>query len=109
MDKVAHAHRQRVWSLFDRAEDLQDDPDRYGPALLAARAALDEWQACFPEAAQEERREWLLAEAMALECRAGDALLFDADGSLGRDDRQRRHDDYMARAAQKRAEAEGEA
>ena len=98
--------RSRVNHLFARAERRIDYPGEYYPMLSGARAALAAWRAQYPDAARAEDRQELLDEARDLQDLATGALLYDADGWLSREDQQRRHDEYLAQAAAKRAEAE---
>ncbi len=98
--------RRRISNLFARAEGLRDYPAEYHLVLQGAQAALAAWRERYPEAAREARRERLLAEARDAEEKATGALTYDADGWLSAEDRQERHDKWMAAAAQLRREAD---
>lgn len=97
--------RNKVSALFAKAERLIDYPGEYFPARNAARKALIEWQANYPEAAKEEKRSKLLAQAEDLKSKAIGALVYDADGSLTAEYQQKQHDKWMAEAEAKIAEA----
>ena len=73
-------------------------PGSYFPALRKAEDALADWKVKYPEAAKQEYREHLVAQAAALKDKAKGALLWDMDGSLSAADRQRRHDEMIAEA-----------
>ena len=84
--------------LFAEAGRLLDHPGSYFPALRKAEDALADWKVKYPEAAKQEYREHLVAQAAALKDKAKGALLWDMDGSLSAADRQRRHDEMIAEA-----------
>lgn len=99
--------RRRVTALRERAEGLRDNPGAYFPALARAEKALADWRAAYPDEAAAEDRDDLRESADDLRRKAAGALVYDCDGSLSAEDRQRRHDELVAEAVEleRRADA----
>ena len=57
MSNAAETERDRISSMFDRAEDLRDYPGDYFPARIKAKKALAAWREKYPEAAAAEAAE----------------------------------------------------
>jgi hypothetical protein len=106
---AAQKARQAVDALFDEAERAEHasyyDPERIIKAQIAAKAALEEWQDAYPTEAKEEKRARLIAKAEHEESLASGALTYDADGWIDSVGQQKRHDEYMAKAAELRKQA----
>ncbi len=102
--------RNRISALYDRARRRLDDRDDNNTSdhyrlLAEADAALEAWRAKYPEAAKEERRQAILSEAEHEEQLASGALTYDADGWYDEAQRQKHHDEYMAKARELREQA----
>lgn len=100
-----HQQRRKAERLFEKAAALKDEPGRYFPALLAAQKALASWREIYPDAAREEDRQSILAEADDLEHKAATALVYDADGWLSAQDQQISSAEFQRKATAKREEA----
>lgn len=81
------------------------DPARICLAESALRSAIANWRAAYPEAARAHDARSLDSQAEHEEELAVGALTYDADGWIGHDEQQRRHDEHMAKAAHLRAMA----
>lgn len=101
-----NVERRRIDALRAQAECIKDaDPGRYFTLLHRADAAEQAWRAEYPDAATEERRERLRAQAEHERSLAVGALTYDADGWLSPEDQQRAHDEHIAKAEAIEAEA----
>lgn len=101
----ARIARNKVFEMFEKARRRYDYPGEYYPLLKAAEKALEEWLLAYPEAAKEEKKRQLLSEAEELKAKAVGALVYDADGWLTAEDKQKRHDEWIEEAKAKIAEA----
>ena len=107
----AQKERIRISKLYAKANsrlNAEDDCNTMDYYRIKAEAdgALKEWRANYPKDAAEEKANNLDMEAERQEELASGALVFDMDGSLSADDQQKRHDDFMAKAADLRKQAE---
>jgi ribose 1,5-bisphosphokinase PhnN len=103
---AAQKERGEIEWMFDRAEAKRDYPGSYFPAKMKAEAALKAWREKYPREAALEVASRLRRQAESLKSKALGALVYDADGSLDAAHQQKRHDDWMAEAQTKLAEAE---
>jgi hypothetical protein len=55
--QISKEERERINSMFDRAEDKRDYPGEYFPLLDAAKNALADWREKYPEEAKIEDAE----------------------------------------------------
>lgn len=101
----AQRERWEIEVLFQKAERLVDYPGSYHPALNAAEAALTAWREKYPEAAREEDRRNLLAQADKHDELAVGALVYDADGWLSASEQETRAAEFRAKAEKLRARA----
>lgn len=102
----AQKERGEIEWMFDRAEAKRDYPGSYFPAKMKAEAALKAWREKWPREASREDARRLRRQAEHLKSKAMGARVYDADGSLSAAHQQKRHDDWMAEAETKLAEAE---
>ena len=66
---------------------------------------MEAWRAKYPAEARKEESARLIAQAEHEEDLAAGALVYDADGWIGPEEQQRRHDEAMAKAQELRAKA----
>lgn len=90
--------RADVEELHRKAEAKRDHPGDYFPALARARKAEQQWREENPEGAAAEDARKKKRQADRLRAQAADALVYDADGWLGPEQRQQRHDELIAKA-----------
>lgn len=102
----AETERRRIWGLLAAADRRADYPEECIRLRMQADKALAAWREQYPVEAEQEKKKNLIGEAAHLESAAKDALVYDADGWLSAADQQARHDDYLAQAANLRAQAE---
>jgi hypothetical protein len=106
----ANVERRTISDLYARANRLansQSENNVAGPRMIRIDAdqKLAAWREKYPEAAKEEKKGKLLAEAEHQEDLASGALTYDSDGWLDKQEQQKRHDDFTARAADYRQQA----
>jgi hypothetical protein len=110
--RAAREERAAIDKLYRRAHqslnhDTDDNNLMRGYSLRAeADQRLAAWRKQYPEAAKEERRAALLAQAEHEESLAVGALTYDCDGSFSPEYQRQRHDEMMAKAAALRRQAE---
>lgn len=100
----AQVERDRINGLYAKARarrEAQDDSNisDYYRIMGEADAALKAWREQYPEDAKAEQRAELIAQAEHEESLAVGALTYDADGWLNETERQKGHDEHMAKAA----------
>lgn len=100
-----NAERRRISAMYAQAERLEDYPAESITLRMRADAALKVWRATYPDAAREEDRQTLKAQAEHKRSLASGALTYDADGSLTPAMQEARHDEWMAEAAALDAQA----
>lgn len=105
------AERARISALFAaaarRAEDQDDNNVMESMSMwAAAKRALAAWRETYPAEATEEQARWLRGKAADARALAAGALVYDCDGSLSRKMQDRRHDQFMAEAAEYDRQAE---
>jgi len=102
--------RREIQSEIERlVASIREHGDSTGAKYIKldeAKGRLRVWQEKYPEAALAERVAKLRAQAEHQRGLAKGALIYDADGSLSREDQQRRHDDFMAKATELENEAQ---
>jgi len=109
--REAKEERAAISELYARSgkalnHDLDEDNVSRGYSLRAeADRRLKAWRAQYPAEARKERAASLVAQAEHEEDLAAGALVYDADGWIGPEERQERHDDMMAKARMLRAGA----
>jgi hypothetical protein len=94
----ANVERGEIEGMFNRAEGQRDYPGVYFNSLHRAESALAAWRTKYPAYADAEDARNRKDRADALRRTAQGALLYDADGSIGPEEQQRRHDEMMAEA-----------
>lgn len=94
----ANIERAQIEGMFNRAENQRNYPGAYFNALHRAESALAAWRAKYPADAAAEDARNRKYRADDLRRTAQGALLYDADGSIGPEEQQRRHDEMMAEA-----------
>lgn len=106
----AQRERQRINELFYKASKRENAPD--GDNIVdaiklrrEARDALAKWRIDYPDEAILEKADDLDEKAAEQEQHAKGALTYDCDGSFTAEYQQKRHDEFMAKAADYRAEA----
>jgi len=105
--RIERARINRMYARADRLARSPSDDNVAGPARLRAQAsaALAAWRQQYPAAAAAERADHLLAQAANEDRLAVGALTYDADGSIGPVEQERRAAEHRANAARLRAEA----
>ena len=101
----AQIRRQEIHEMFSAAERKRDYPGEYFPALHRAEYALEQWRKAYPEDAKQERVEQLRRQAQHQRDLAVGALGFSADGWIDEAGRQKRHDEFIAKAEELEREA----
>lgn len=106
----AQEERRRISEMYYRAARLANSASENnvaGPMMIRAEAdaALAKWRKDYPDEAREEDARKIDAQADREEELAAGALLYDADGSISDDEKQKRHDEHMAKASELRAKA----
>jgi hypothetical protein len=106
----AQKERSRISDIYTKANrrlNAKDDMNTsdYFRLLADADATYAKWIADYPADAAKEKAEHLIAKAEHEEDLAAGALTYDCDGSFSAEYQQVRHDEFMAKAAQYRAEA----
>jgi hypothetical protein len=101
----ANQARIEVDRMFASAERLRNYPGEYFPAKMDAEDALKAWQAKYPDAARRERAARLRSQADHQRELATGALVYDCDGSFSSAYQQKRHEEFMAKAADLDAQA----
>ncbi len=99
----AEQERNEIHRLFERADRRQHDTDDGNTAdhfRLRGEASrkYDRWVERYPDEAREERAAEVRGQADAQRSLATGALLYDCDGSLDREQREARHDEFLAKA-----------
>jgi hypothetical protein len=106
----AQKMRREINDLYYRAHKLaeSDSEDNVsGPMMLRGKAdkMLSEWQAMYPAEAAQERKDALMSKAQDLRDKASGALTYDADGLIGPEEQQKKHDDFINQAKAIEAQA----
>ena len=110
-EQAAKEERAEISKLYVRSSqalnfDLDGDNISRGYSLRAkADRRLEAWRAKYPAEARKEESARLIAQAEHEEDLAAGALVYDADGWIGPEEQQRRHDEVMAKAQELRAKA----
>ena len=110
-EQAAKEERAEISKLYVRSSqalnfDLDGENVSRGYSLRAkADRRLEAWRAKYPAEARKEESARLIAQAEHEEDLAAGALVYDADGWIGPEERQERHDDMMAKARMLRAGA----
>lgn len=100
IDRLFHLANQALY------HDTDDDNVMRGNQLrVTARRRLAEWRENYPDQANQERRQELLAQAEEQDRLATGAHYYDADGWLDADARQVRADEFAGQAAKLRDQA----
>ena len=111
--RAAKEERAAIDKLYARSyqalhSDMDEDNISRGYSLRAkADRRLEAWRAQYPAEARKEESARLIAQAEHEEDLARGALVYDADGWLGPEEQQKRHDERMAKAQELRAKAAG--
>jgi len=111
--RAAREERAAISKLYDHSyrslnSDLDEDNVPRGYSLRAeADRRLKAWKAQYPAEARKEESARLIAQAEHEEDLAAGALVYDADGWIGPEERQKRHDERMTKAQELRAKAAG--
>lgn len=98
----------RLYAAAYKSEHHDTDDDQYMRACRQRAEAdrrLAAWKKDYAEAAKEERKADLIAQAEKQEELAKGALLYDCDGWYSAEHQQKRHDEFMAKAETFRTEA----
>ena len=105
------AERAEISALFARGNGIiqgnreEDDTGRGYNMIGEAEKRLAAWRIKYPEAAKEEARQKLIGDAEKQESLAVGALTYDADGWIGPEEQQKRHDEFMAKVIEIRKQA----
>jgi hypothetical protein len=99
------AERRKIHALFAHARarrDAEDDCNTMDYYRISAEASakLKAWREKYPAEARAEDAEDLRAKADKQRELAAGAFAYDCDGSLSADDQQRRHDEFLLKAAE---------
>jgi len=106
----AQVERDRIHTLYRKANARYNASDDcnvmdYYKIKGQADAAMKVWVEKYPEDAKEEKRADLMAQADELRHLAQGALLYDSDGWLNEAERQKRHDEFIAKAVDLESQA----
>jgi len=100
---IEELYRKSYKALNYDTDDM--NVDRGYRLQAQATARMKAWRVNYPEAAKEEDRKDLIAQAEKEEELAKGALHYDCDGSFSREYQQERHDRMMAKATDLRNQA----
>lgn len=103
--------RKHINAIYAKAKAIENSNSENNVWLsqsLRSKAdkMLEEWRKKYPKEANKEKADELLSKADRLKNGAKDALVYDADGWLNEEERQKRHDKMIeeAKSLEKKAE-----
>jgi hypothetical protein len=105
----AQIERDEIRRLFFRAKQEEDNPHdsvMYWKYKGEANHRLEQWKKDFPDDWKREQAQDLILQAEKQDELGVGALVYDCDGLFDENEKQRRHDQFIARSAELRKQAD---